>query len=324
MTERIGFVGIGAMGEPMAANLIRKGFALTTLVHRRPEPARTLEALGARIAPSLSALVAECPTVIACLPTSAEVEEVVLGPGGMVESAPGGGVFVDMGTSRPASTRMLAARLHERRLGMVDAPITGGVRGARDGTLTIYAGGEADDVARVRPALAAMGRSIFHMGPVASGHITKLLNNALSLSTMALLAEVFPLGVRLGLDPAQLVEALAAGSGATTAIPGRGERIMARDFGAQFRLDLGHKDLRLAREIGEDVQLPMPVTSAALLTFTLARSLGLDAEDNSAAVKVWERWLGVEFRRARPAGPARPPRDRAEPGPRTRPRPASG
>jgi len=192
--------------------------------------------------------------------------------------------------------RMLAGRLRERNLEMVDAPITGGVSGAREGTLTIYVGGRADAVARVRPALEATGRAIFHMGETGAGHATKLLNNTLALGSMALLAEVLPLGVRLGLDPAHLVEALSAGSGASAAIPSRGGRILRREFAASFRLDLAHKDLRLAREIAEDVHLAQPMTAAALLTFAMARSLGLDAEDTTALVKVWERMAGVEVR----------------------------
>ncbi len=296
MAERIGFIGIGAMGQPMAANLLRKGFAVTTIVHRRPEPARRLEAQGARIAPSVADLLAECPTVIACLPTSAEVEEIVLAPGGVLEAGQEGGVFVDMGTSRPASTRMLAGRLGARGIAMVDAPITGGVRGAREGTLTIYVGGPGDAVARVRPALLAMGGAIFHMGGTGAGHLTKLLNNMLSLSSMAVLAEVLPLGVRVGLDPAQLVEALGAGSGATNAIPGRGRRILTRDFSPAFRVGLAHKDLRLAQEVAQEVKAALPVTAAALLTYTMARSLGLEDEDTVALVKVWEQMLGVEVR----------------------------
>jgi 3-hydroxyisobutyrate dehydrogenase-like beta-hydroxyacid dehydrogenase len=297
MPERIGFLGTGAMGEPMAATLLRKGFAVTTVVHRRVEPGRALEAQGARVAPSLEALLADCPIVLACLPTSAEVEEVVLGPGGILEAGRRGSVFVDMGTSRPASTRALAARLASRGIGMLDAPITGGVAGAREGTLTIYVGGPAEEFERVRPAFEAMGRTVLHMGGVATGHLTKLLNNMLALASMAALAEVLPLGIRAGLDPALLVEALSVGSGATSAIPARGMRILKGDFTPSFRVDLAHKDLRLAQEIAQDANAPVPVITGALLTYTLARSLGLGAEDTTAVVKVWEKALGVEVRR---------------------------
>lgn len=296
MTERIGFIGPGAMGEPMAANLLRKGFVVTTLIHRNPTPARHLEALGARVAPALRALLEECPLVLACLPTSADVEGIVLGPGGVVEHGHTHGVFVDMGTSRPASTRMLAERLRARGIDMLDAPITGGVRGARDGTLTIYVGGETAVVQRVRPAFEAMGRTVLHMGGTAAGHVTKLMNNMLSLASMAQLAEVLALGVRAGLNPAQLVEALGAGSAANPQIPGRGERILRGDFTPSFRVDLAHKDLRLAQELADDAQVPVPVTTSAFQTFTMARRLGLDGEDTTAVVKVWEGIAGVEVR----------------------------
>ncbi|HKX19958.1 MAG TPA: NAD(P)-dependent oxidoreductase [bacterium] len=296
MSERIGFIGVGAMGRPMAANLLRRGFSVTAAVHRRAEPVRALETLGARVAGSRRDLIAASTVVIACVPTSAEVEDVVLGPGGVLEAAPDGAVFVDMGTSRPASTRVLAARLAGRRVAMVDAPITGGVRGATEGTLTIYVGGDPEPVARVRPALNAMGRTVMHMGPAGAGHVTKLLNQMLSQGSMALLAEVLPLGVRLGLEPARMLEALAAGSGATFAIPSRGARILKNDFTASFRLELGHKDLRLGRELAEEVNHAQPMTAGALLTYALARGLGLDGEDTIALVKVWERALGVEVR----------------------------
>ncbi len=297
VAERIGFLGIGAMGQPMAANLLRRGLDVTVLVHRRPEPARALESLGARVAGSLADLIAGCPMVIACLPTSAEVEATVLGPGGVLDAGAPGGIFVDMGTSRPASTQMLARRLHEREIAMVDAPITGGVRGAAEGTLTIYAGGRAEDVARVRPALDAMGRAIFHMGDIGSGHVTKLLNNMISLSSMAVLAEVLPLGVRAGLDPARLVDALSAGSAAAPMLQARSTRILDREFTPSFQVALAHKDLRLAHELAQEHNLPVPATTSALLTYTMARSLGLDAEDTVALVKVWERLAGVEVKR---------------------------
>jgi len=284
------------MGRPLACNLLRRGFSVTTIVHRRENPARALEALGARIAPSRGDLIRDAAVIVACVPTSAEVEEIVLGPRGVLEAARDGAIFVDMGTSRPASTRMLAGRLKTRRIAMVDAPITGGVRGATEGTLTIYAGGEDEAVARVRPALDAMGRTIMHMGPPGAGHVTKLLNQMLSQGSMALLAEVLPLGVRLGLDPARMIEALSAGSGATFSIAARGARILQNDFAPSFRLELGHKDLRLARELAEDVHHEPPMTSGALLTFEMARALGLDGEDTAAIVKVWERLLGVAVR----------------------------
>jgi 3-hydroxyisobutyrate dehydrogenase-like beta-hydroxyacid dehydrogenase len=296
MAERIGFIGPGAMGEPMAANLLRRGFTVTTLVHHNPAPARNLEALGARITPGLPALLKECPIVLACLPTSAEVEEIVLGSGGVVAHGQPGGVFVDMGTSRPASTRMLSERLRARGIEMLDAPITGGVRGARDGTLTIYVGGDPAVFRRVRPVFEAMGRTVLHMGGTATGHVTKLMNNMLALASMAHLAEVLPLGVRVGLDPAKLIEALGAGSAATAQIPGRGERILKRDFTPSFRVDLAHKDLRLAQELADEAHVPVPVTTAAFQTFTMARSLGFDGEDTTAVVKVWERIAGVEVR----------------------------
>ncbi len=296
MMERIGFVGIGTMGAPMAANLLKKGFPVSTMIHQNPGPGRALEAQGARVASSLGALVEECPVVVACVPTSTEVEEIVLGPGGMLERATRGSVFVDMGTSRPTSTRMLAERLRAREIAMLDAPITGGVRGAREGTLTIYVGGDPEAFARVRPAFEVMGRTVLLMGGTATGHVTKLMNNMLALASMAVLAEVLPLGVRAGLDPAKLVQALGAGSGATAQIPGRGERILKRDFAPSFRVDLAHKDLRLAQEVAQEASLPVPVTTAALMTFTMARSLGFDAEDTTALVKVWERMAGVEVR----------------------------
>ena len=298
MPERIGFIGIGRMGQPMAANLVRKGFDVTTLAHRRPEPAQALEALGARIAPSLAALTAECSVTIACLPTSTEVETVALGPGGIFEAARAGGVFIDMGTSRPASTRMLAERLRARDIAMLDAPITGGTRGAREGTLTIYVGGAPDDLARVRPVLEAMGTTIVHMGGVGTGHVTKLLNNMLSLSSMALLAELLPLGVRAGLDPQRMIDGLAAGTGATNQIPGRGARILKREFEAAFQIVLAQKDLRLAQELAQEYNVPTPVAAGAYLSYTLARGLGLENEDTVALVKVFERIAGVEVKGA--------------------------
>lgn len=293
---KVGFIGTGQMGRPMAERLLAAGFALT--VHdRRPEAARPLLAQGARWAETPTGAAAGAERVITMLPSSAEVEAVVLGPDGILEQIAPGAIVLDMSSADPASTRRLAERVAERGGIMLDAPVSGGVKGAREGRLTIMVGGPLEAFEACRPLLAAMGAKLFHVGGPGTGHAMKAVNNACSAAGLLITAEAVAVAVKAGVHPARAVEILQAGTGRSHASDYKfPEFVLTGRFDAGFALGLLAKDLdcytRLAREVG----VPSLVGGTVAELYRLAVSLGMAAEDHTAIVRLIEGWAGIELR----------------------------
>ena len=197
---QIAFVGIGAMGEPMAANLLKKGHAVTVVKHRRAEPAARLQALGAKVAATPAEAAAQVEIAVLSLPTSREVEACVQGAQGLLTTMQPGSVILDCSTSNPDSTRTLAKLAVERNVGFVDAGMTRGVAGAKQGNLAFFVGGEQAHIDRAMPALQAMGDTFVHLGTVGNGHTVKVISNILSYGTVALVNEALMLAARHGVD----------------------------------------------------------------------------------------------------------------------------
>lgn len=286
--QRIAFVGLGKMGEPMVANLLKKGFEVTVVGNRRPEPVERLRALGAKVAATPAEAASGADLAILVLPTSAEVEASLTGPEGMAGALAAGSVVVDCSTSEPDSTRKLAAQLAERGVGFVDAGMTRGVVGAKQGKLAYFIGGSAEDFAKVRPALEAMGDTFFEMGPVGAGHETKNLSNALSYGTVALVGEVLLLGKRFGLDLNALQEALMSGA-SSKALESFGPRIIEREY-APARVSVGNVryHLQTTRDITpEAVSLELLPRVEAM--YERLVGMGLSEKDMSALAELWER-----------------------------------
>ena len=284
---RIGFVGLGQMGLPMAGNLARAHdvIAWDRNAERRPEGAARAEALAG---------VAAAPVVILCLPDGKVVEQVLLGD--LLPALGPGTVVVDCSTTPRATALRCAEALGTRGMGFLDAPVSGMRARAEDATLTMMVGGEADALERVRPALDAMASTVLHMGPVGAGQLTKLVNQLLFDINCAALAEVLPMAVKLGLDPAKTVEVVNGGTGRSYASEFFGPRMLTRDFDEGYPMGLAYKDLIEGAAISANEGIPMPVLAAATATYQQALREGLGEEEKGAMVKVFERLLGVEVK----------------------------
>ncbi len=294
--EIVGFIGLGAMGLPMARNIIKKGFPLVIMPHRNMEPVNILQGLGAKVVKTPKEVAQESNVLITMLPSSKEVEEVILGENGVIEGVKPGSVVIDMGTSMPQSTVMIAERLRERNVEMLDAPVSRGVKGAEEGNLCIMVGGKREILERCRPILETMGKDIFYIGTNGQGHIVKLLGNLISISNMAIIAESFALGTKLGVDPKVLFDVLintAADSFILrTQIPG----VLSRNFTPGFKAKLASKDINLALELAKNEEVPLFVGATVSQLFTAVKDLGYGEENQSAVIKVWEKLLGIEVK----------------------------
>jgi 3-hydroxyisobutyrate dehydrogenase-like beta-hydroxyacid dehydrogenase len=284
---RVAFIGIGAMGEPMAVNLVQKGFDLCVLRHRRAEPAARLAQLGACICTSVAETVAGCEAVVLSLPTSAEVEAIVAGAGGILAAAGTGTLVLDCTTSDPASTRRLGEQLARRDIALVDAGMTRGVAGAKQGKLAFFLGGEARHIERAMPVLTALGDTFVHVGPLGHGHTAKLISNVLSYATVALVNEAFMLGARSGLDLQRLAEALNQGA-PSKALEAFGPRISAGVY-EPARVTVEHvcDDMTMLQQLVAGTVSSVPVLGAAQELYRLLRMRGEGARDMSAIAELW-------------------------------------
>jgi 3-hydroxyisobutyrate dehydrogenase len=288
---KIGFIGTGTMGQPMAANLVGKGFAVTAY-DVVPAALDAAVARGAARAGSPKEAAAAGELVITMLPSSANVEAVYLGAGGIVEGATAGRLCVDMSTIDPVTSQRVAARLQERGIRFLDAPVSGGVGGAVAGTLAIIVGGAAEDLEEARPALAAMGSNIIHVGGIGAGEVAKLCNNLISGSALIAVAEAFRIGEAFGVDPQTLTNVIAKSSGATWVmehmhpVPGIVDSAASsRQYAPGFMTDLMAKDLGLAVSAAREKRVPVVVAPAAQQLYRMASSHGLGREDFSAVYK---------------------------------------
>jgi 3-hydroxyisobutyrate dehydrogenase len=296
MSEPVGFIGLGNMGAPMAGRLLDAGYPL--VVHdMRAAAAAPLLARGARAAASPAEVGAAAATVITILPTSREVRQVLLGPKGLLDALRPGSLVLEMTSADPSATRELAGEVAARGSALIDAPVSGGVRGATEGTLAIMVGGDPALLERARPLLARMGKNIFHAGPVGTGHAIKLVNNMCSGGILALTIEAVAVAARSGVDPARAVEIIQASSGRSNASDYKFPRfILSGGFDAGFAIRLMMKDLdgygRLAQEAG----VPSPVARAAAEIYRLAMARGMAEQDHTAIAKLVEEWAGVALR----------------------------
>lgn len=300
---RIAFVGVGAMGEPMAANLLRKGFAVTIIEHRRPEPVARLRASGARVARTPAEAMQGCDLAFTCLPTGKEVEAVVMGADGLAATAKTGAAIVDCTTSDPAITVKIGAALRARGIGFLDAGLTRARQGAIEGKLAFFIGGEAADVAKAMPALEAMGDTFFHFGGVGSGHRAKIISNMVALGAITLANEAFMLGSEHGLDLQVLYDALMAGNGRSRSLEVYGMPMVKRDYDAkQFSIAHACHDLRAAKSLADECGMPIPVAAATLEVF---RAAAASIPPEKSVIRLAEEWQRRADARAAAAGKKR-------------------
>lgn len=308
--ERIGLIGLGQMGAPMARNLARAGFRLVVADASVEAVRRFVAGTPCEVPPDLKSLGAACRAVITMLPDGAAVRQVVLG--GMEERpekeagkdggdclAAGlarGAVVIDMSSSSPVGTRELGSALDTRGIAFIDAPVSGGVKKAIDGSLAIMAGGDPAVIEAVRPVLEAMGKSVFATGPLGAGHAMKALNNYLSAVGFAAAAEAVLAASRFGIAPETVVTILNASTGRNNSTENKFlQFVLPRTFNAGFTVGLMVKDLRIALDVAKATEMPVPLAEACLAEWAATeRELGADA-DHTAAVKHWERLAGSEI-----------------------------
>lgn len=285
---KVGFIGTGTMGQPMVANLIKKGLAVVAY-DIVPAALDAAARLGAAPAASAAEAAARGDLVITMLPSSPHVSAAYLGPGGVLEGAPKGRLCVDMSTIDPGTSRRVAERLRDRGVRFLDAPVSGAVPRAVEGTLTIMVGGEAADLKEARPALEAMGANVIHVGPVGSGEVAKLCNNLIAGVAMVALSEAFRIAEGFGVDPMILTDVISKSSGNTWVmahghpVPGIVPKAAAnRDYAPGFMMDLMAKDLGLAVNAARELRVPVVVAPAAQQLMRLGSSHGYGRKDFSA------------------------------------------
>jgi 2-hydroxy-3-oxopropionate reductase len=284
---RVGVVGLGIMGAPMARNLLRAGHAV--VVHgRTPARVDALVAAGATAARSPAALAAEVDAVVTMLPDTPDVEAVVAGPDGVLAGARPGLLAIDMSTIAPDAARALAARAAAVGVALLDAPVSGGEQGAIAGTLSIMVGGDAAACERAAPIFAALGRQVTYMGGPGQGQMTKLVNQVVGATTLTAVAEGVVLATRAGLDPAAVVRALDAGAASSWMLRELGPRMQRRDFAPGFMVRLQQKDLRLALAAAAGLGVQLPATAVVHLLFAAIEAQGGGAEGTQAIVRALE------------------------------------
>lgn len=295
--ERVGFIGLGIMGQPMAVNLLEAGYALT--VHNRSGRAvEELRGRGAAAAGSPRELAASSDVVITMLPDSPDVEAVVLGPDGVVEGVREEALYIDMSTISPAVSRHLAAVLSERGVEAVDAPVSGGEPAARAGELSIMCGGSEEAVARARPIFDVLGKQTTHIGGSGAGQVAKAANQVVVALTIQAVAEALTLARKAGVDPSRVRDALLGGFAQSRILDLHGQRMLDDAYDPGFKLRLHRKDLAIALQLGREEHAPLLATAQAAELMDALLAQGGGERDHSSLALLYEQLAGT-----RPARP---------------------
>ncbi|HHV53832.1 MAG TPA: NAD(P)-dependent oxidoreductase [Firmicutes bacterium] len=281
----VGWIGLGIMGRPMAANLLRAGYPLTVFSRRRSS-ADELVAAGAVWAGSPAEVAAASEVVFTMVTDSAAVEEVVLGREGVLSGAHPGLILVDMSTIAPAMSRKIAAEAQKRGVRCLDAPVSGGEKGAREGTLSIMVGGDVETLAACRPLLEVLGKKITYVGPAGAGQTLKLVNQVVCGLNLLAMAEGLALADRAGLDLKTVLEAITGGAASSWMLENLGPKVAAGDFDPGFTVRLQQKDLRLALEMAAELAQPLPGTALVHQLFRYLEARGESEEGTQALYKV--------------------------------------
>ncbi len=287
----VGFIGLGIMGSPMAKNLVQAGFGVVgyDLV---PASLERLVADGGEVADSIAAAVAGADVVITMLPNHPQVETVALGEGGVLDSAKPGTLYIDMSSIRPGTSRRLAEVGAERGIRVLDAPVSGGEKGAIDGVLSIMVGGSEEDFAAAAPVFAPLGKTIVHVGPSGAGQTVKAANQLVVGGTYALVAEAIVLLESSGVDAGLGLDVLAGGLAGSRILELKRKTMVAREFAPGFRIDLHHKDMGIILDAAREAEVALPVSNLVAALISSARSQGYGQLDHSALLKVAENLSG--------------------------------
>ena len=291
----IGFIGIGQMGKHMAKHILDAGYSLTVLDINK-DAASYLLGAGAKWGESPKAVAESCQVVITSLPTPPDVEQVVYGADGLKAGWKEGDVYIDMSTNSPSTVRRIAGDAKAMGVGVLDAPVSGGVRGAEMGTLAIMVGGDEAVLEKVKGVLETMAQKIFPVGDVGCGNVAKLVNNLIALTCSSVSAEGFVLGVKAGIDPQTLYDIITISTGNNWALQQFASGILKGDFTPMYRLSLGYKDMKLATEMGKEYQVPLQVATAVEQRLVEAMAAGHGDKHVDATILRLEELVGVEVR----------------------------
>jgi len=292
MAQAIGFIGLGIMGRPMARNLLKAGYPL--VVHSRsPAPVEEIVKAGATAAASSKDVAAQCDVLITMLPNSPDVEQVALGPNGILEGARRGLIVADMSTISPIVSQKIGKAFEAKGVAMLDAPVSGGEKGAIDGALSIMVGGDKAVFERVLPIFQAMGKTITLLGPLGFGGFTKLANQIIVAVNLTALAEALTLGKKAGLDRDLLLTALAGGLAGSKCLEQKRPNYLANTYNPGFKIDLHYKDLGLIMESARALGVPLPATAVVQELFNALRVKGRGGLDHSGVITLLEDLAGA-------------------------------
>ncbi len=293
MTLVTGFIGVGNMGNPMAFNVLKAGFAMTVFDVNTRAMENLIQA-GARKAGSAPEVVDGADIVLTSLPASPDVEAVYLEPGGLVDRARPGTILVDLSSVLPATPKKIEPRAKARGVHFLEAPVSGGVTGARAATLAIMVGGDAEPLSRAQPVLRTIGPNIFHVGAVGAGNTMKAINNMMSCVNALAMMEGLVLGVKAGLDPMTIYEVVRASSGGSKALERIPRAILPRNFAPGFKVALMNKDLDTFNSIARELHVPVSFSNVAQRYEQAALAAGLGEQDTSSVLTIIERLAAAQ------------------------------
>lgn len=295
MSERVGFIGLGIMGRGMANNLLKAGFSVRVWNRTASRMGPFVEA-GAEAGSNPADVAAHSDIIVTCVSDTPDVEAVILGENGVIHGVSAGDLVIDCSTISPKVTREIAAKLNEKGVYMLDAPISGGSEGAAKGTLSIMIGGEAAQVERAMPVLQAMGKTITHVGGQGAGQMVKLVNQILVVGNALAMSEALVFAQAGGLDLRKTLDAVKGGAAGSWMLSNRGPQILERDWRPGFTVNLQQKDLRLVLEAADQLAVPLPGTSLVFNMYRPLEAQGLGEEGNHALIKALERLAGIEVK----------------------------
>ncbi|MFQ5847289.1 MAG: 2-hydroxy-3-oxopropionate reductase [Candidatus Methylomirabilales bacterium] len=295
MAKKIGFIGLGIMGKPMARNLLKAGHALTVYSRSRP-PMDELKRDGAALGSSPKEVAAASEVLITMLPNSPDVEAVVLGVNGILEGAKSGMILIDMSTISPLVSQKIYQEAKKKGVKALDAPVSGGEKGAIEGILSIMVGGDQEVFEAMVPTFQAMGKTITYMGSAGAGGFTKLANQVIVAINLTAIGEALTLAAKADLDPERLIKALSGGMAGSRCLDMKGPQIIKGNFQPGFKVDLHYKDLGLIMEAARALQVPLPATALVQELFSALRVKGRGSLDHSAVITVLEELAGAQAR----------------------------
>ena len=291
---KVGYIGLGLMGKSIARNILKAGFPL--VVHNRSRTAvEELVAEGAQAAGSAAEVAGQVDVVFTNLPDSPDVEQVVLGPDGILSAARPGLILVDNSTIKPVTARAIAARLAEKGAFALDAPVSGGDIGAKNGTLTIMVGGDAAALEKVMPVFLAMGKTVTHVGEPGAGQVAKAANQIMVAAQMVAMAELLVFSQKAGVDPQKVVEAIKGGAAQCWTLDVKPPRLFAGNRNPGFKAHMQAKDLNIVLETAREYGVPLPATAENAQLFNAMLQMGMGELDNSAVLGVIETLAGCKL-----------------------------